>query len=94
MLIQHPDPAVRWLDADETHTNSKEFISLKNDLDTFINTFDDYARSQNVSFTDAVKAKKAEIAANGTEITKYGCSLHSFVIYMFLICISLDVTLW
>jgi hypothetical protein len=70
LISRHPDPAVRWLDADETHTNSKEFISLKNDLDTFINTFDDYARSQNVSFTDAVKAKKAEIAANGTEITK------------------------
>ena len=82
---------MRWLDADEPRTNSKEFISLKNDLDRFTNTFDDYARSQNVSFTDAFKAKKAEIAVTRTEITKYG---RSFVIYMSLTCISLVVRPW
>jgi len=70
LISRHPDPAVRWLDADEPRTNSNEFISLKNDLDRFTNTFDDYARSQNVSFTDAFKAKKAEIAVTRTEITK------------------------
>ncbi|PPQ73411.1 hypothetical protein CVT24_008505 [Panaeolus cyanescens] len=73
-FINRKDPFGEKLNATETHDYAQKFsqdlIDLQKDLKAFKDTFDEFAKDQEVDLGDAINTKKSEIEAIQLEIKK------------------------